>query len=202
MTQGPDITRGWTVVMLAAIVVVGLLLVQAVPILLNPPLAAGTRSQNQPSGEPAPRVSLQPILDFLPFGAGEAVETAPTLEGAPSVITSDKTLVLQGILLQDDPALSRVILSVDGGAAQGFAVGQTLPGVGTLSRIEAGTIWINHDGQDHILAFPEQPITAGSQDLGVRKPAEPDMQMEGQTPTRSNIDTTPPGLVVTMPAQP
>ena len=200
MMGGSDITRGWTVVVLTAILVAGLLVVQGVPILMHPTVGTGAVSETQALGEPAPRVSLQPILDFLPFGAAATVDAAPTVEGGPAVTTSDKTLVLQGILLQADPALSRVILSVDGAAATSFAVGEALPGVGKLSRIEAGTIWINRDGQEQILAFPEQPIAAGNQDLAVRKAAEPNMT--GQTSRPSPVDTTPPGLVVTMPTQP
>lgn len=204
MTLVPGITRGWNVVLIAALIVSGLLLTQAVPILLSPPFAASAGPQDQASGEPVPRVSLQPILDFLPFGSAETVETTPTVDGSQSVIASDTPLVLQGILLRDDPALSRVIVSVDGAPAQGFAVGQTLPGVGTLSRIEADAIWIDRDGQDQMLAFPEQGVAAGNQYLDVQNAAEPDKQTptNGKTPPPSNVAKTPPGPVVTMPAQP
>jgi Type II secretion system protein C len=215
LTAMTSISRGWGGVLAAGLLMIGLLLSEAVPMLLHPPVPAGARVQRHPSDGPAPRVSLQPILDFMPFGAAAPPEAAPLPDAPQAATIAEGTLVLQGILLRDDPALSRAMLSYDGGEAEGFAVGDPLPDGAVLSRIEADRVWIDHDGQEEMLSFPAELSDEVQQDATVQDPAEPAMQdqldidpnspLTAQDPSnmpQTDMMNTTAGPTVTMPAQP
>ncbi len=215
MTAMASISRGWGGVLAAGLLMIGLLLSEAVPMVLDPPVAAGARAPRQPSDGSAPRVSLQPILDFMPFGAAVPAEAAPLPDAPQAAMIDGGTLVLQGILLRDDPGLSRVMLSFDGGEAEGFAVGDRLPDGGMLVRIEADKVWIGRDGQEEMLSFPEELPDAVPQDGAAQEPGEPAMQdqvdidpnapLTAEDPSnmpQTDMMNTTAGPTVTMPDQP
>lgn len=157
--------RDWGAVVVAALLVVLLLGAEAAQTILHPPHFGQIPSDSQNSALPAARRSLQPILDFLPFGEVQGVEAVQPTPNSPPAEPSVATLVLRGVFVAGDPALSRAMLGVDGGAAQQFAVGQTLPGGGTLTRIEPDKVWIDKDGDEQTLSFPHQ--TTADAALGV-----------------------------------
>ena len=164
----------------------------------------------------AGRVSLQPILDFQPFGATDPPVAAPEPAAATARVTAASSLVLQGVLLRDDQRASRVLVSTDGGPAQIYAVGDLLPGAGTLSGIEADRIWIDLGGQMQILGFPDpgtgQPLpteaeaqtgTANAAESGVGSDVEkPAVKSKAQSLLQPDLRHLIPGLVTDAPDQP
>lgn len=134
------------------------------------------------------RVSLQPILEFQPFGAVPVVaEPTPpdAAEPPPNPPVQPRGLALQGVLLPGSGA-ARVLLSMDDAPAQSYGKGDRLPGGGTLVEIAADQIWIEIDGQKQALGFVAAPAVAKVQapeaDDG-EYPAEPsDIEPALETP--------------------
>ncbi len=198
MTRGLGSRRGWGAVLIALVLVAGLLMAQSIQIIWRSQGSTGARlEQSARPDSPSGRASLPPILEFTPFGSPAAEDIAAQDLTTSSLGLSNGTLVLQGVLLRDDPDLSRAMLSFDGAAAEGFAIGQTLPGGGTLTRIEALQVWVDLDGQEMTLVFPNQVDSQDHQDFMLPNASETAIPSDG-----SGEPATTPGLVVTMPAQP
>lgn len=192
---------GWIVA--AELVLLG---AQAVPAFLPSPAALpSTRQASSTSAVPV-RASLQPVLDFQPFGVAALPAAAP--EPAPDApATAPDTLILRGVLLRGDDATSRVLLSSDGGPARIYATGDALPGGGTLSGIEVDRIWIDLGGQTQILRFPEPGTTQPAPDqtsdeagADASAPTEglanaPAAQTKAQSVTQPDLRNLIPGLV-------
>lgn len=128
------------------------------------PIAVATGSL--PTADPVPRVSLQPILDFQPFGTAPlAAEPAPVPEDMPALVAEPRGLELLGVLVPNG-GTARVLLSMDGGPAQSYGKGDQVPGGGTLQDIAADQIWIDVSGQRQALGFAPRPapVTAAVPD--------------------------------------
>jgi hypothetical protein len=111
----------------------------------------------QALAQPVERVSLQPVLDFQPFGAAPVVAEPSTDEApqpAPEPASQPRGLALQGVLLPGSGA-ARVLLSMDGGPAQSYAKGDLLPGGGRLIDVAVDQIWIEIGGERQALGFVE-----------------------------------------------
>lgn len=157
------IARGWAWLWWIGAAELGLLGLEAVPVFQPVPAAVAQARVAATSAVPLLRVSLQPILDFQPFGT-TAPPAAPALPAAAAEpLPPAGNLVLQGVLLRDEVAASRVLLSWDGGPARIFAIGDLLPGGGTLSGIAANRIWIDLGDEMRTLGFPDpgaaQPLS-------------------------------------------
>ncbi len=112
---------------------------------------------------PVLRVSLQPILEFQPFGAVPVVPE-PTPAEAPqnAPIVQKRGLALQGVLMPGSgPA--HVLLSMDDAPAQSYGKGDVLPGGGTLFDIAADKIWIEIGGRQQALGFVAPPAAMPTQ---------------------------------------
>ncbi|MEO8241427.1 MAG: type II secretion system protein N [bacterium] len=210
--------RGWGWVWLLACVELALVGSEALP-LLHPTATTRTVQPAQKPISPA-RVSLQPILDFHPFGAPEP--PPPDIAPPDPVIEPDTPpppvtdgYVLQGVLYREDGAPSRAILAWNGGPPATFVSGDTLPSGATLAGIEANRVWLELDGDRQFLEFPGTGVTPNqettgselpdqndpSADTGTQtidaKPAPPATQIMPQPDLRNLI----PGLVATPPDQ-
>ena len=161
--------RGWGWLWWIVAVELVLLGAQAVPTFLPAPAAvtdgvtAGVTAARQANSarDTPERASLQPVLDFQPFGVAAPPATPPEPAAAAPAPPSGG-LVLQGVLLRGDGAASRALLSSDGGPARIYATGDVLPGGGTLSGIEVDRIWIDLDRQKRILRFPDPGTIPGA----------------------------------------
>ena len=210
------IARGWAWLWWIGAAELVLLGLEAVPVFQPVPAAVAEFRVAAPASVAPVRVSLQPVLDFQPFGttAPPAAPALPATEAAP--LPPAGSLVLQGVLLRDDVAASRALLSWDGGPARIFAIGDLLPGGGTLSGIAANRIWIDLDGEMQILGFPDpavgQPLSVAGEVQGgtgddvangassgaSAAAAKPKAQSLPQPDLRNLI----PGLVADPPGQP
>lgn len=152
--------RGWGWLGWVVGIEVVLLGVQAVPTFLPAPAAVLAAKEVSSATDAPERASLQPILDFQPFGQTAAPAAASEPAAAVAAAASDG-LVLRGVLWRGDATASRAMVSTNGDAARVYATGDVLPGGGTLSGIEVDRIWIDLDGQKRTLEFPE-PTTAPS----------------------------------------
>lgn len=209
--------RGWGWVWLLGAVVLALLGAEALPLLDPAPPKA-----NQPAPQKAitpARVSLQPILDFHPFGAVETpipeapmvVEDTP-VEAPPALPVTDG-YVLQGILYRDDGEPSRAILAWNGGPPATFVTGDTLPSGATLAGVEATRVWLELDGDKQFLEFPGAEITPNQETTGSELPDQNDptadtgTQTTAPPPPSTQIMPQPdlrnliPGLVATPPGE-
>ena len=157
------IARGWAWLWWIGAAELMLLGLEAVPVFQPVPAAVAQARVAAPAAVAPVRVSLQPILDFQPFGTPDppAAPALPATEAAP--LPPAGSMVLQGVLLRDDAAASRALLSSDGGPARIFAIGDLLPGGGTLSGIAANRIWIDLGDEMRTLGFPDpgaaQPLS-------------------------------------------
>ena len=162
---------------LVILVAVGSLAAAAVPVVRH---LGGQSAASVPA--PAPAVAaadapappdLGPILDLAPFGT---VAAAPAPEAAVGETTLD--LVLQGVVLQDDPDASTAFISHDGGT-MGYQPGDAVTDRGRLVEVAADHAVLEVDGNLQTLSFPDPARDAGMEadvaegaDLGV--PPEPD----------------------------
>ena len=196
--------RGWGWVWLLGATELVLIGAQLMPLLdPAPPRTRIPQTTTQPDS-PA-RISLQPILDFHPFGTpdippSQAItpdEPAPPVpEAPPPPAPVTEGYVLQGVLFRDDGVPSRAILAWNGGAAASFVAGDTLPSGATLAGVEANRVWLEKDGEQQFLAFP---ITQSDPET-----APPDAETAPPDETGSDLpaltDTTrPPAQTATMP---
>ena len=150
--------RGWGWVWLLGTAEIALVGSEAVPLFRPvPPQPLLAQPAARATDSPA-RVSLQPILDFQPFGtpaipAPAPVTETPVVEALPSLpVTAG--YALQGVLFRDDGVPSRAILAWNGGAPASFVVGDALPSGATLAGIEANRVWLEKDGDTRFLEFP------------------------------------------------
>lgn len=150
--------RGWGWVWLLGAAELALIGSEALPLFQPAPPPRVLPSQPAPPDSPA-RVSLQPILDFQPFGAPEIiappadVAEAPAAEVLPpSPVTEG--YVLQGVLFRDDGVPSRAILAWNGDLPASYTTGDTLPSGATLAGVEANRVWLEKDGDRQFLEFP------------------------------------------------
>ena len=148
------ILRGWGWICGIAAAELVFLAVEAAPAFRPAPATVSdTRAATRATDAPI-RVSLQPVLDFQPFGA-PAQAAAPPPADAAAPLPPEISLVLQGVLVRGDAGASRALISSDGGPARIYATGDILPGGGTLSGIESDRIWIDLDGEKQTLGFPD-----------------------------------------------
>lgn len=158
--------RGWGWVWLLGLAEAALLapevaaLWQAAPAVVRPSLTT-PRSADTPA-----RVSLQPIIDFQPFGTPAVpepvvAEAVPEVEAVPETPMTDG-YVLQGVLFSDKGVPSRAILAWNGGAPASFVAGDVLPSGATLAAVEANRVGLTKDGDTQFLEFPASVRTLQS----------------------------------------
>lgn len=154
---------GWVWIIVLAEVVV--LSAEVRPLLTAARSAPIAAIKPLPASDPAQRVSLQPVLDFQPFGAALPVAApapAEAPENTPTPVAQPRGLVLLGVLLSNG-GTARVLLSMDGGPAQSYNKGDPVPGGGTLQDIAADQIWIDVSGQRQAVGFPPRPAPVVAQ---------------------------------------
>lgn len=138
------------------------LAVQAALILTN--LAgAGARptdagSPAAASAAPARRVDLAALINAHLFGAASAPEAA-NAGNAPHTTMS---LVLAGVLAQDDPQQGYAIVGESAAAARLFAVGDSIPGGARLHSVYSDRILLERDGTIESLGLPRQSTGAAA----------------------------------------
>jgi len=102
---------------------------------------------------PAPR-ALPPMLE-APLAAG--LDTAPAARWFGGAALRVRVAV-KGLIATDDHSAGAALLSVDGGPAQAYRVGQALaPGV-TLVAVSASAVSIDQDGVTEHVAPPDGPL--------------------------------------------
>ena len=123
---------------------------------------AASRPPSAPAATPAEPPDLDPILALAPFGAPPAPDPAPA---APAAETS-LDLVLEGVLMNADPAASLALISQEGVTA-GYRPGDQVAAVATLRVVEATRVLLEVEGELQVLSFPE---AEGGED-GAEEPA-------------------------------
>lgn len=176
--------RGWGWVWLLGAAELALLTTEALPLLHPAPRdILATQPPAKPTAKPADspaRVSLQPILDFQPFGTPEVaapdpVAETPVAEAAPVTPLTDG-YILKGVLFREDGVPSRAILAWNGDMPASYIQGDTLPSGATLAGVEANRVWLEKDGDKQFLEFP----LSGSAVTDTTEPAQP---LPEDTPT-------------------
>lgn len=182
--------RGWGWIGWVVVIEVVLLGVQAVPTYLPVPAAVVAEKQAGSATVTPERASLQPILDFQPFGQAAAPAAAPEPSAASAAPASDG-LVLQGVLWRSDATASRALVSNGGSTARIYTTGDVLPGGGTLTGIEVDRIWIDLDGQKRTLEFLVPRTATPAQDQPSDKTASAETDAPAQAPA---VTTKAPSL--------
>ncbi len=165
----PKLGWVWIVVLAEAALLAIDLQTPAEPARAAPPVMA------TPASAVSGRVSLQPVLDFHPFGAVPVVaEPPPAAPVEPEPMVQPRGLALQGVLLPGSgPA--RALVSMDDGPALAYVKGDPLPGGGILADIAADQIWIDRDGEKQPLGFVAPPPAAQVAEDPVPTEAEADL---------------------------
>lgn len=103
----------------------------------------------QAAAPPAPP-DLDPVLALAPFGAVPAPDPEPAGPAAETALD----LVLEGVLLQPDPAASMALIAHDGVTA-GYRPGDPVAGVATLEEVAATQVVLRVGEDLQTLSFPE-----------------------------------------------
>lgn len=168
---------GWVwIVVLAEVALLAIdLQTPAEPARAAPPVVA------TPASAVNARVSLQPVLDFQPFGTVPVVVEPPPAEATgPAPVVQPRGLALQGVLLPGSgPA--RALVSMDDGPALAYVKGDPLPGGGILADIAPDQIWIDRDGEKQPLGFVAAPQAAQATPDAVPDDAEADLAEDPPT---------------------
>lgn len=114
----------------------------------------------RPADAAPQRVSLQPVLDLMPFGQAVADLSAPEAQPTGAFASA---MALQGVVVGADPASSMAIISVDGAAPASFRIGESLTNGAVLQTIAPDHVAVTVDGRVQTLMFPEQVPGDGTQ---------------------------------------
>lgn len=108
------------------------------------------------SAAPARRTDLAALINAHFFGAASAPQAANT-DNAPQTSMS---LVLAGVLAQEDPQQGYAIVGESAAAAKLFAVGDSIPGGATLRSVYSDRILLERNGAIESLGLPRQSARA------------------------------------------
>ena len=174
-----------TLVLLAAL---GSLAAAAVPVARHlsgqsPALSELPTLAVAPADEPAPP-DLGPILDLAPFGT---VEVVPAPESPVGETTLD--LVLQGVVLQEDPGASTAFIFHDG-STLGYRPGDPVTDRARLVEVAADQAVLEVDGKLQTLSFPDP---AGEESAGPDSEfdTDPDADFDSELELDPDFDTDP-----------
>lgn len=110
---------------------------------------AGTESRALTETGVAAPANIDAAIALAPFGTPAATGPRPG-----SVAQSSAGLVLQGVLLADDPKESQAIIKVAGGPAKAYLPGETVAGGAVVLRVEARAVILMVAGAEERLGFP------------------------------------------------
>ena len=113
-------------------------------------------AERRPETAP-PQPDLEPIAVLAPFG-----RPAPTPEAPQASVPTSRDLMLRGVAISSDPALSAAFIARDG-RTERYAAGDAIEPDVTLTAIEPGLVRLDVDGTEELLAFPTTVLPSGDE---------------------------------------